>query len=318
MAPPPYPPQGPYVPGPRAPHPAAYPPPHAYGYPAPPPSLSARFREDDWPTLRELAGRVHGCLWVPLLLCVWPAMLLFAGYPLVRSARTQARRVFPADQRTVTDPSVARAQKTRAWAAALASFVILAAYGSGEDWDQAWQQFTMRLAFTPWLLLLSTPLVVLVLFRLAPVHARPGMRRGVRPAVRSVLWYFGAFTATPLLVWGSVLLGRQLPAEPVWMPVGFLLMLPPVWTAMFVAFSSGRAVRSAFNTTLVHPTLPALLTGVLVWEFAAINLAVGGLPPGPPPVQLAALLGGPASVTAVAWWEGARRRRRYGVRLRSS
>ncbi|WP_236240776.1 hypothetical protein [Streptomyces sp. CC228A] len=311
----PYPPRGPYVPGPRGPHPAPYQRP-PYGYPAP--SLSARFREDDWPTLRELTGRVSGCLWVPLLLCVWPALLLVAGYPLVRSARAQARRVFPADRRTVTDPSVARAQKTRAWAAAAASFVILAAYGSGEDWDQAWQQFTMRLAFTPWLLLLSTPLVVLVLFRLAPPHARPGMRRGVGPAVRSVLWYLGAFTATPLLAWGSVLLGQELPAEPLWIPVRFLLMLPPVWTAMFVAFASGRAVRSAFNTTEVHPTLPALLTGVLVWEFAVINLAVGGLPPGPPPVQLAALLGGPASVTAVAWWEVARLRSRYGVRLRSS
>ncbi|MCH0540247.1 hypothetical protein I3F58_11835 [Streptomyces sp. MUM 203J] len=276
-----------------------------------------RFRSDDWPTLRELLRRMHGCLWVPLLLCMWPAVLLLVGYPLARSARTRARRVFPTDQRAVTDPDVARMQKARAWAAAVASSAILVVYGSGEDWDQAWQQFVMRVVFGPWLLLLSAPVVVLVLFRLAPPHARPWMRRGVRPAVRSVLWYFAAFTATPLLFWGCARLLDRLPPGYAWLPVRALVMTVPLWPLLFVLFASARAVRSAFNTTLVHPTLPALLTGVLVWEFSAINLAIGGLPPGPPPVQIAALLGGPASVTAVAWWEIARLRSRYGVRLRN-
>lgn len=67
----------------------------------------------------------------------------------------------------------------------------------------------------------------------------------------------------------------------------------------------------------MHAALPALLTGLLVWEFAAISPATGGMPPGPPLIQILALLGGPASVTAVAWWEIGRLRDRHGVRLRA-
>ncbi|WP_246204274.1 hypothetical protein [Streptomyces tailanensis] len=92
--------------------------------------------------------------------------------------------------------------------------------------------------------------------------------------------------------------------------------MPFLWTLLFVVFASGPAVRSGFNTAEVNAALPALITGVLVWEFAAIGFAMGGLPPGPPLVQFAALLGGPASVTAVACWEIHRLRTRYGVRLR--
>ncbi|MFD0429565.1 hypothetical protein ACFQ60_23475 [Streptomyces zhihengii] len=36
----------------------------------------------------------------------------------------------------------------------------------------------MRLAITPWLLLLTAPLVITLLFRMAPPAARPNMRRG--------------------------------------------------------------------------------------------------------------------------------------------
>ncbi|MEU7580320.1 hypothetical protein AB0B50_22290 [Streptomyces sp. NPDC041068] len=80
-------------------------------------------------------------------------------------------------------------------------------------------------------------------------------------------------------------------------------------------FSSGTVVRTAFNTTRVHAALPALLAGVLVWELAIINLAMAGPPPGPPLIQVGALIGGPLSVTAVAWWELDRLRTRYGVAL---
>ncbi|GAA3780838.1 hypothetical protein ACFS5L_11475 [Streptomyces phyllanthi] len=66
----------------------------------------------------------------------------------------------------------------------------------------------------------------------------------------------------------------------------------------------------------MHATLPALLRGVLVWEFAAVSLVMGGLPPGPPLVRYAAVPGGPVSVTAVAWWEIRQLRLRYGVTLR--
>ncbi|WP_229840683.1 hypothetical protein [Streptomyces roseolilacinus] len=309
------------MPGPRPPHRHPYPYPH-YPHPYRRPPLWQRFREEEWPTLRELLGYMGGAralLWVPFVCCVWPALAILVGYPMARVARRKARQVFPYDARRIGAPDIARVQKTRAWAAAVASLLILAVYGTAEDWDQAQEQYFLRLALTPWLLLLSTPVVVLVLFRLSPPAARPRMRAGLRPAIRSVLWYFGALTATPLLAWGSVLVGdaaRGRVPEPVAALMGMSVLVVALATSLFLVFSSGRAVRSAFNTTEVHAALPALLTGVLVWEMAAVNLSYGGPPPGPPLVQVCALLGGPASVTAVAWWEMRQLRLRYGVTVR--
>ncbi|MFJ3158903.1 hypothetical protein [Streptomyces kanasensis] len=288
--------------------------------PPPRPSLWRRFRDDEWPTLRELFGYVQPVLWVPLVCCVWPFLALLVGYPMLRAARNKARQVFPSEARFGVDPHVVRVQTTRAWAAAVASVLILAVYGTSADWDQAQEQFVMRLALTPWLLLLTAPVVVLVVFRLAPPAMRPRMRAGLRPAVRAVLWYLGALSAPVLLLIGMQLLmsdGTKLDASELVVALVLLVLLVLLaWAAMFLAFASARAVRGAFNAAGVHPVLPALLTGVLVWELAGINLYHGGPPPGPPLVQWCALLGGPASVTAVAWWELRRLRTRYGVTVR--
>ena len=300
---PPYPPQGP-----------PYPP---YG---PPPTLVRRLREDEWPPLGEfLKGlRVHGCIWAMAAMCAWPLVVgLLVGYPLARSARRPARRVFPSRSRhRAPDDDVTRVQRRRAWTATLMSLLILAVYGKPEDVDQAQQQFMMRLTVSPWLLLLSAPVVVAALFRWSSPGARRAMRVPLRTAGKSALWYVGAFTAVPLL--GGAIYYARTRLEPdmnLWAPLA--LLVPLLWVLLFIVFATGPAVRSAFNTVDVHPALPALLTGALVWEFSAINLAVGGLPPGPPLVQFAALIGGPASVTAVAWWEIRRLRVRHGVRLRA-
>ncbi|MFJ3924618.1 hypothetical protein [Streptomyces sp. NPDC090022] len=81
-----------------------------------------------------------------------------------------------------------------------------------------------------------------------------------------------------------------------------LALAPVLWTLVFVGFAAGPAIRS-FDTAAVHTALPAVLSGVLVWEATALGLATGGPPPGPPAVQICALLGGPVPVTALSWWE---------------
>ncbi|WP_215450337.1 hypothetical protein [Streptomyces sp. ATCC 21386] len=279
-----------------------------------------RLREDEWPPLREfLSGlRLHGCLWVLAAMCAWPMVVgLLVGYPLARSARRPARRIFPSRPRhRPLDDDVTRLQRRRAWTATAMSLLILAVYGKPEDVDQAQQQFMMRLTISPWLLLLSAPVVVAALFRWSSPDARRAMRAPLSTAGKSALWYVGAFTAVPLLC-GAIYYTRVhlAPDMNLWAPLA--LLVPLLWVLLFIVFATGPAVRSAFNTVDVHAALPALLTGALVWEFSAINLAVGGLPPGPPLVQLAALVGGPASVTAVAWWEIRRLRTRHGVRLRA-
>ncbi|MFJ6518402.1 hypothetical protein ACIQJ4_09150 [Streptomyces filamentosus] len=280
-----------------------------------------RFREGDWPTSRELLGRVRlgGCVWALLLFCLWPLLLLLTVYPLARTACRKAHQVFPGHAYPrVVDPFMKRVQDARAWAALVASGLILVAYGAEQTFSDLQEQYFLRVTTTPWLLLLTAPLVVLVVFRLAPPAARPGMRSGLAFSGRAALRYFGAFTAVPLLFVGVVFVNAEYTSSVTLGPLLMLGMLAPViWALFFVVFASLTLVPSVFGISRVHSGLPALITGVLVWELAAVNLAASGLPPGPLPVQLCAVLGGPASVTAVAHWELKRLRTHYGVTFRA-
>jgi hypothetical protein len=315
------------------PHPNPYPYPYPNPYvPQPQPSTSLfgmlrDLRGAEWPPLRVLLRggrtRIHGCVWAVLLFpCTWFVIPpLLAGYSFVRSARATAHRLFPPrGERRIEDPHVTRVQKARAWTAIVMSLLLLAAYGRPEDIGEAEKQYFMRLVITPPLLLLSAPVVIAVLFRWASPEARARMRPRMRAAGRAALWYVGAVTAVPLLIatmaWAdpgtssTARTGSDFP----WLALA--ATIPCFWLMFFLGFATGPAVRTGFNSAGVHAALPALLTGVLVWEFALISLAAGGLPPGPPLIKILAFLGGPASVTAVAWWEIHRLRTRYGVRLR--
>lgn len=343
----PYPPPpatGPYVP--PQPGPAPYGPPQPQPYPPQPYPQPQPYpyvpqgrpgswglgwgglRGAEWPSVRELLrqgqGRISGCMWLVLLApCTWFTVVpLVACYSFARSARIRAHRLFPPHaHRAVDDRQVVRVQKARAWIAAVMSLLLLAVYGTPEDAVEARELYIMRLAVTPPLLLLSAPVVIAVLFRWASAQTRSAMRVRVRAALRSAGWYVGAVTALPLLGGAIVLLGRKQeassgsPGAAPWLIIA--AALPLVWLLFFLGFATGPAIRTGFNTAAVHAALPALLTGTLVWEFAVLSLLAGGLPPGPPVIQILAVLGGPASVTAVAWWEIRRLRALHGVTLRA-
>lgn len=335
----PYPPPPPNVP--PQPHPYGYPPPQPspYGYPPPPPfvpppqpapttlwGLLRGLREAEWPPLRVLlrAGRprIHGCAAAFVLFpCAWFVTVpLMVGYVFARSARTRAHALFPPrGHRRIEDPDIVRVQRIRAWTAVAMSLLLLVVYGKPEDVSEVQQQYMMRIAATPPLLLLSAPLVIAFLFRVASPRTKAEMRPRVRAAGKSALFYVGAVTAVPLLIMATALIDNQQPVDVdpgfPWMQLA--LILPVFWMLFFLFFATGSAVRTGFNSAGVHAALPALLTVVLVWEFALISLAAGGLPPGPPVVQVLAVLAGPVSVTAVARWELNRLRTRYGVVLRA-
>lgn len=298
---------------------AGIPPQPAYAPSVPRRSGWERFREGDWPAPMHLLRRVrlHGCAWVLMLFCLWPFLLTALWYPLARTAARQAHRKFPVQAYPrVVDPFMKRVQDARAWAALAASFLIFVVYGTGQDLADLQAQYFLRVTTTPWLVLLTAPLIILTVFRLAPPSARPFMRSHLASSGRAALWYFGAFTAVPLLFATMVALSELFePFRPLIM-IG--LLVPSVWTLCYVVFASLTLVPSVFGLSRVHAALPALVTGVLVWELAAVNLSFSGMPPGPLPVQLAAVVGGPASVTAIAWWELKRLRERYGVRLRAA
>ncbi|MFC5635993.1 hypothetical protein [Streptomyces bullii] len=285
-------------------------------------------RGAEWPPLRVLLrggrARIHGCSWALLLFpCTWTLVLpLMACYVFARSARSRAHRLFPPrGPRPIEEPLVTRVQKARAWTAAAMSVLLLAVYGKPEDISEAQELYMMRLVVTPVLLLLSAPVIIALLFRWASPRTRAEMRPRMRAALRSSLWYIGAVTAVPLFAVAITLLEQNSTTSSgtsgttPWFAVA--VVLPFLWVLFFLGFATGPAVRTAFNTAAVHAALPALLTGVLVWEFWVISLLAGGLPPGPPVIQLLAVIGGPVSVTAVVWWEIHRLRTLYGVRLRA-
>ncbi|MFI1964570.1 hypothetical protein ACH429_10675 [Streptomyces pathocidini] len=309
------------APRPSGPRPAGDP-------PLPYTPLWRRLREDEWPPPGEvLRGRraqvsprvvlvlVFPCLW-------WLTVPLLVGYQLARTARRMARQIFPLRPLgQVEDPDVSRVQRVRAWMAFVISVGLLSAFGG---WQHLPGQLLQHLLFAPWLALVSAAVVVALLFWVA----RPGTRRVMRaqlwPAGRSALWYFGAWTLVPLLFTAAGQGMRLLPSSAnglsgvlLWVSVMFVCWAPFWWVIFFLCFASGPALRHAFNLSALHTALPALVTSVLVWVFAFLGLPPGGLPPGPAALAVCVFLGGPVSVTALAWWEIHRLRRRHGVRWRS-
>ncbi|GHH06455.1 hypothetical protein GCM10018780_39390 [Streptomyces lanatus] len=266
--------------------------------------------------------RRPGVVLALFLPCLWPLTVpLLVGYQLARTARRMARRVFPVHpEGRVEDPVVLRVQRVRAWLALAMSGLLLAVFGGWDDLAEAPGQFLLRLLYAPWLALLTAAVVVALLFCAAGSAARRAMRARLWPAGRSALWYFGAWTLVPLLFTAAAEGMGLLPNGAdvlLWASVMFVCWAPFWWVIFFLSFASGPALRHAFNLSALHTALPALVTSVLVWTFAFLGLSTGGLPPGPVPLALCAFLGGPVSVTAVAWWEVHRLRRRHGVRWRS-
>ncbi|MER5790568.1 hypothetical protein [Streptomyces sp. NPDC001980] len=305
-------------------------PPPAGDPPPPYTPLRRRLREDEWPPLGEvLRGRRQqvrpGVLLVLLFPCLWWLTVpLLVGYQLARTARRMARRVFPVRPAgQVEDPEVSRVQRVRAWTALVISGVLLAVFGSWQDVAGAQKQFLDRLLFAPWLALLSAAVVVALLFCVATPGTRLAMLTRLWPAGRSALWYFGAWTLVPLLFMAAAEGMGLLPSSAngmfgllLWVSVMFVCWAPFWWVIFFLCFASGPALRHAFNLSSLHAALPALVTTVLVWAFTFLGLSSGGLPPGPVPLAVCAFLGGPVSVTALAWWEIYRLRQRHGVRWR--
>ncbi|WP_241268002.1 hypothetical protein [Streptomyces chrestomyceticus] len=289
--------------------------------------LWRRLREDEWPPLSEvLRGRREhmrpGVLLVLLLPCLWWLTVpLIVSYQLARTARRTARRVFPVRPAGhVEDPEVSRVQRVRGWVALVISGALLTVFGG---WQDVPGEVLQQLVFAPWLALLSAAAVVALLFWAARHGTRQTMRTQLWPAGRSALWYFGAWTLVPLLFTAAGKGMGLLPGSAnglsgllLWASVMFVCWAPFWWVIFFLCFASGPALRHAFNLSALHAALPALVTTVLVWVFAFLGLSSGGLPPGPVPLAVCAFLGGPVSVTALAWWEVHRLRRRHGVRWR--
>ncbi|AXK36105.1 hypothetical protein DVA86_29450 [Streptomyces armeniacus] len=243
------------------------------------------------------------------LIILSPLLLL---YVLARTARLVALRIFRPDAPArVLDPAVARVKRLRMWAAAAVSLGVLACFGSTDDLTEQFQDRWLALLITPWLLIATSPVVIFVLIRCSEPRRRPAMRAALRGPLRRLGLFVGTLALLPGLIAGLDLLNVSQAPGSLGGWLVFAGILAGIWSAFLFLFASGEVARSGFGAAEVHLALPALLTSVLVWEYAAI----GGLPTGPPAIAYVMLVGGPASVTAIACWEIRRLRTHCGVTL---
>ncbi|MFD0021757.1 hypothetical protein [Streptomyces sp. NPDC058382] len=188
--------------------------------------------------------------------------------------------------------------------------------------SDALDQFVQRLYLAPWLALLSAVLVAGALYGAARRHKRLLMRTHFKNAGLTILAYIGAWILLPTVFIGTLMTMSIMPdaishtSLLLAYLVGLALWTPFWWIVHFLCFASGPAVRNAFSLSALHPALPALTTSVAVWVFTLVSQYTGSLPPFPEPIAVCAVFSGPATVTALAWWEIHRLRQRHGMRWR--
>ncbi|MBT2384229.1 hypothetical protein [Streptomyces sp. ISL-11] len=221
-------------------------------------------------------------------------------------------------------PGIRFVQGLRAFLGTVTTFALIWMYGVDGGWSSVLEDGLTKLFMAPLVLIVAGPLVITGFILYAPKDLRPGLRQNLRFPLMTV----GAYLGLPLAGLGA--------AAGVWWliityvaPWKFGLIVGPLlalllsfwlvggllWLAVFVFLASGVVARTAFNTGVVHPTLPAVFTAIVVWTLNLVSLG-DGLPNGPLSIKIAALLGGPLSVTAISAWELRFLRTRYGVRVR--
>ncbi|WP_030612921.1 hypothetical protein [Streptomyces sclerotialus] len=124
---------------------------------------------------------------------------------------------------------------------------------------------------------------------------------------------FGGFFGTTV---GTLLTGLFMAA--LFLLGGLVCVVVLVSAACFTLVAAVRGLNSCFRTADVHELLPPVLSPLLVWSLFVVQLVDGPDVVAPPEVFLPFLLGGPLSVTALAFWEVRRLRTLYGVTLRST
>jgi hypothetical protein len=238
---------------------------------------------------------------------------------VLRSAHRAATRLFAPEGGRIVDRAVDRVQVARTVLGVLATLALVLIYRVDADrWKDAATEGVANMIITPVLLLCAGPLIILGFILYAPSHLRPHLRSRLHAPLKAVGWYLlslivivGIMYTTEQVVGG----GRK-----DWLTYVMLLLslAVMVWGFPFFFLASLYSARSAFNTAHVHPMLPPVLTGALVWVLVIFNVIDSGMPQGPPVFQFCSLLGGPLSVTAVSLWELRRLRTRYGVTVRGA
>ncbi|MGC0378025.1 hypothetical protein [Streptomyces sp. SAI-229] len=216
-----------------------------------------------------------------------------------------ARAVFhPAWIPQPLDPSIERLKRFRVIAGAVASVGVYTVLEGGFEITELLENALTASA----VLLLLTPLTVGVMLF---VWRRTGTVRRLRvPLLNSLkllLLFIGCVVATVVLVQWTNGSNSMLTV----MGVGLTTM----WMAVFLVSGAIRVSGNFFGTAAVHRCLPALLATVTSWLMAIPDLVTGDLHGLSLTLGIVFILGAPVTVTAIAWAETVRLKRRYGIRL---
>lgn len=292
--PPPVPPQvGPYPPqpppgwGPHPPHPhphGGWPPP---GIPPVPPAPE--------PTRRQ---RILRCVRNPL----YTAQLVFR----------------PSRPGRVEDPSVGRLQLWRTLLGIAAWVWLAVTYGLVSDEGDVKGALSDRFSQS-WisvLVLICTFPVVVGAFVVAAQgeQRRLYLRRALR-SLGSIGALMGAMATFPLaMAPDPVTKGFR---DFIGLPGKIVLGLMCLWSAGFALYGIGLALVHVLRTADIHELVPPSLAIVLSWELALIDLITGAYPGVPLLARALFIMGAPATVTALSWWE-MHRLRGHGLTLRQA
>ncbi|MEU8984762.1 hypothetical protein [Streptomyces sp. NPDC048309] len=232
----------------------------------------------------------------------WLSGTLTAGSILQPKAVAQA--VFhPAWIPASVDPSVERLKRVRVIAGAVAAFGVYTFVQGKFDFTEVLQNMLTAAA----VLLFITPATVGVMLF---VWRRTGRIRQLRVplfnSLKLLLLFIGMVVATVFLWQLSTSLGGIMLA---------LLGLTALWLTGFLIYGAVQLSGNFFGSAAVHRCLPPLLATVTTWLMAIPDLVTGDLHGLSFTMGIVFILGAPVTVTAIAFLEMNRLRRRYGIRL---
>ncbi|WP_330333106.1 hypothetical protein OHS33_27625 [Streptomyces sp. NBC_00536] len=218
----------------------------------------------------------------------------------------------------LVDQAIERAQIARSLIGLGATFWLLYSYPVQESAKGLMEDRLVELIISAGLLLVLAPLMIGAFV----FSARPPGPAFYRRRLRGPLLSLGVLLATAVAFWAGVL--QQGYTNTLFGAGALGMLLTPVlgflalFSLPFTLASAALCVHHAFRTADVHEVLPPLISPVLVWALAIVQVFDKGPVDAPLPVRILFLLGPPLSVTALSGWELRRLRVRYGITLRAA
>lgn len=230
-----------------------------------------------------------------------------------------AQRVFrPRRPGRVSDPAVDLAQRARTATGLAATAWLLYAYPVHQTAVSAARDQMTSTLQAAGVLAVAGPAALLCFVAAARPPARAQYLRRLAGPLAAFTSLAGCLAAAwYLLPYGGAqhLASRLGPAHLAGLVAGLAAGL---CAAFFAAAGIALAVHHVFRAADVHETLPPLLSALLAWTLALLQVLQPSDATAPPWSRLLFLLAPPVSVTALSLWELRRMRTSWGITIRTA